>query len=105
MRRKTDQANLSMSLSVTSHRLATRAGLRRSESTQHGISNSKEVRRDDSPSADHVMIRRASRIEDALVLEHTRRATPEHRDCASGRVADGLGADVLFGAAVSEIAE
>lgn len=27
VRRKTDQANLSMSLSVTSHKLATRAGL------------------------------------------------------------------------------
>lgn len=105
VRRKTEKANLSMSLSVTSHRLATRAGLRDGqESVNERLAGGarRRMRERDAPACDHVVVGRADGLKVALILEETGRAAPKHRDGAAREVAYRLRPDVLLGAAVAE---
>ena len=82
----------SMSLSVTSYRLAMTQGLQ-CQLIQHSV---------DARARDHVVVRRAVGLKVAEVAQRTRGAAPEQGDGAAIELADRRRAQVLLGAAVAE---
>jgi hypothetical protein len=63
----------------------------------------KQNERLDLPSRDHVIVRSSDGVEISLILEYSRRTTPQHRDSTLWKVTNSSTTNVLFRSPVTKV--